>query len=58
MQLIVAVVQEKDAGKVLDTLVRDGYRATKVSTSGGFLEWGNTTILTGIEDEEVSLVLD
>jgi uncharacterized protein YaaQ len=58
MQLIVAVVQEKDAGKVLETLVGEGHRVTKISTSGGFLGWGNTTILAGVEDKDVDLVLD
>lgn len=57
MQLVVAVVQEKDSGKALDALVKRGYRATKVSTSGGFMGWGNTTILSGVEDEAVPEVL-
>lgn len=57
MQLVVAVVQEKDSGKVLGALVKRGHRATKVSTSGGFMGWGNTTILSGVMDEDVPEVL-
>ena len=58
MKLIVAIVQDVDAGRVLDALMTEGYRTTKISSTGGFLVRGNTTILIGVQDEQVDPVLD
>ena len=54
MKLIMAIVQDVDSRGVLDALVAEGYRATKVSTTGGFLVRGNATILIGLEYRETS----
>ncbi|HNT04991.1 MAG TPA: cyclic-di-AMP receptor, partial [Anaerolineae bacterium] len=35
MKLIVAIVQDADAGAVLDALMAQDLRATKVSSTGG-----------------------
>ncbi|WP_217563357.1 cyclic-di-AMP receptor, partial [Paenibacillus sp. GbtcB18] len=32
---------------------KEGFRATKLASSGGFLRAGNTTFMIGIEDERV-----
>jgi len=58
MKLIVAIVQDVDAKGVLDALMAGGYGATRVSTTGGFLVRGNTTILVGVQDEKLAHVLD
>lgn len=58
MKLIVAVVQNEDIGRLLDALQKEGIMATKLSTSGGFLRSGNTTLLIGIDDDRVSEVID
>ena len=57
MKLIVAIVQAADARGLLDALMAEGYRATKISTTGGFLMRGNATILAGVQDEQVDAVL-
>jgi len=57
MKLIVAIVQDADSRELLDALVADGFRATKVSTTGGFLVRGNATILLGVQDAQVDVVL-
>ena len=57
MKLIMAVVQDVDSRGLLDALMAEGYRATKISTTGGFLVRGNATILTGVQDEQVDAVL-
>jgi uncharacterized protein YaaQ len=36
----------------------EGYRATVISTTGGFLRQGNATLLSGVSDEEVNSVLE
>ena len=57
MKLILAIVQDVDSRGVLDALMAAGYRATKVSSTGGFLVRGNATILIGVLDEQVEQVL-
>lgn len=57
MKLVVAIVQDKDASRLIEALVERGYRATKLATTGGFLREGNTTLLVGTEDERVDDVL-
>ena len=57
MKLVVAVVQDSDAGGVIDALVQAEFRSTRINTSGGFLKRGNATILVGVEDERVPDVL-
>ena len=57
MKLVVAIVQDKDSNRLSNALVNEGFRATKLASTGGFLRAGNTTFMIGIEDERVSDVL-
>ncbi|ASS67659.1 MULTISPECIES: cyclic-di-AMP receptor [Paenibacillus] len=57
MKLVIAVVQDKDSNRLSNALVREGFRATKLASTGGFLKAGNTTFMIGIEDERVHEVL-
>ena len=57
MKLIFAIVHDEDARKVTDTLNSFGYSITKLCSTGGFLRTGNTTLMIGIDDEELEKVL-
>ncbi len=57
MKLIVAVIQDKDAQALMENLVKGGYSATKLASTGGFLREGNSTILIGVEDSEIEGVI-
>lgn len=57
MKLIIGIVSSDDTSPVLSALTKAGFSATKLSTSGGFLRAGNTTLLVGTEDERVKDVL-
>jgi len=57
MKLVIAIVQDEDAPRLVDKLMKTGYSVTKLASTGGFLRSGNTTILTGVEDEEVDDVI-
>ena len=57
MKLVVSVVHSDDAGKLMEALTGIGYRATTISTTGGFLRQGNSTIFVGTSDENVPHVL-
>lgn len=58
MKLILAIVQDKDASVLSNEFIDANIRATKLSTTGGFLRSGNTTFLVGIEDDRVQEVLN
>jgi uncharacterized protein YaaQ len=53
MKLIVAIVQDEDAGRLVSSLMNEGYGVTKLATTGGFLRAGNTTLLIGVEDDKL-----
>lgn len=57
MKLILAIVQDKDSNRLSNEFVDAGIRATKLSTTGGFLKSGNTTFIIGIEQARVDEVL-
>jgi uncharacterized protein YaaQ len=57
MKLIIAIVQDDDAGELIDVLNDEGFRVTKLATTGGFLKAGNTTLMIGVEQEKVDKVL-
>ncbi len=58
LKLVVAVIQDKDAVNLLQLMAEEGFRATKLSSTGGFLREGNTTLLIGCEADSVERVLD
>lgn len=58
MKLLFAVVQNEDSKKLIRALNESGFAVTKIASSGGFLQGGNTTIMMGIEDELVEGALD
>ncbi|MEJ6400234.1 cyclic-di-AMP receptor [Nicoliella lavandulae] len=58
MKLLIAVIQDKDTSELQEEFIKNNIRATKLSTTGGFLKSGNTTYMIGIEDEKVDKVLD
>ncbi|KGG80888.1 hypothetical protein Y919_03850 [Caloranaerobacter azorensis H53214] len=57
MKLIIAIVQDEDAPKLIDVLMENNYSITKLASTGGFLKSGNTTLLIGVEKEKVDEVI-
>lgn len=57
MKLVVTIVQDKDSNRLSNAFIESNIRATKLSSTGGFLRSGNTTFLIGIEDDRVEEVL-
>ncbi len=53
MKLVLAIVHNDDSAVVSTALTADGFFVTKLSTTGGFLQVGNTTLLIGTEDDRV-----
>ena len=53
MKLVIAVVQGEDAQRTVEALTAAGISSTRVSSTGGFLQQGNVTILVGVEEAKV-----
>ena len=58
MKLIIAIVQDEDASRLIGQLMNDGFGVTKLATTGGFLRAGNTTLLVGVDDDKLRNVMD
>ena len=57
MKLIIAIVQDEDASRLISNLMADDFRVTKLATTGGFLRSGNTTLLIGVENERLQAAM-
>lgn len=57
MKLVIAIVRDDYSEVLQDELADAGHRYTKLASTGGFLRKGNTTLLVGIEDDQVDAVL-
>lgn len=58
MKLLIAIIQDKDANRLSNQFIDHDIRATRLSTTGGFLKSGNTTFMIGLEDDRVDEVLE
>lgn len=58
MKMVFAIVHDEDSGFVIDNLTKHEYMVTKLSSSGGFLKRGSTTLLIGTDDDKVDNVIN
>lgn len=58
MKLVIAIVRDVDAASIIERLVGEGHRVTRVASTGGFLRRGNVTLLVGVEPPQVQAVID
>lgn len=58
MKLLLIIVRDEDADDVTHELITNGYRVTRMASTGGFLRRGNSTLLVGVDEERVNLVLE
>lgn len=57
MKLIIAVVQGEDAQRAVAALTDKGVSSTRISSTGGFLQQGNVTLMIGVDDGQVTEAL-
>lgn len=57
MKLVLTVVHDRDKNKITETLLRNGFKFTKIGSTGGFLREGNVTLLIGVEEDQLDRVL-
>jgi uncharacterized protein YaaQ len=53
MKLIIAIIRDSDNEPVSQGLILAGFRVTEISSTGGFLRRGSTTLMIGMDDEKV-----
>lgn len=58
MKLVVCIVHNRDRGKIVEELIRAGFKFTVIGSTGGFLREGNTTFLIGVQADEKETLLE
>jgi uncharacterized protein YaaQ len=57
MKLILAIVRDSDSDSVTQALTSADFRVTRVASTGGLLRRGMTTLLIGLEAEQVDAAI-
>ena len=57
MKLILAIVRDSDSDNVTQVLTSASFRVTRVASTGGLLRRGMTTLLIGLEAEQVEAAI-
>lgn len=58
MKMVFAIVHDEDETAVMRSLNEEGFLVTKLSSTGGFLRAGNSTLIVGVPKEKVDRVID
>lgn len=53
MKMILAVIQDRDAGPTLDALREREFGVTQIASTGSFWRQGNVTLLIGVSEQRV-----
>jgi uncharacterized protein YaaQ len=53
MKLVVCVVHNRDRNRLTEELLKAGFKFTVIGSTGGFLREGNTTLLSGVEADDL-----
>lgn len=56
-KLIIAIIRDSDANAVSSALVGQNFRATRIASTGAFFRQGNTTLIIGVEAEQVDTAI-
>ncbi len=58
MKLIIAIIKDEDNDSVSRALTKENFRVTLIASTGGFLRSGRSTLLIGVDDDQVENALD
>jgi uncharacterized protein YaaQ len=53
MKMIIAIIRDVDNEPVSRALIDQGFRVTRVASTGGFLRRGSTTLMIGLGEDKV-----
>ena len=55
--MLIAIVRDADLDKILNALLDENFRVTRIASSGGFFRRGNATLMIGVKEERVNKAL-
>lgn len=58
MKLLFAFVQNEDVKVLTRALIKNGITVTRISSSGGFLSSGNSTLMIGVDESQLQETID
>lgn len=58
MKLMYIIVRHDNESDVVNALINNNFRITKLATSGGFLRRGNVTLFSCVEDNDVDKAIE
>ena len=58
MKMLFAFIQNDDVKPLVRALVKQDISVTRISSSGGFLSGGNSTMMIGVEDDQLQTALE
>ena len=56
-RLIIAILRNADGEDVLQALLDENFRVTRIASTGGFMRRGNSTLLIGVRKELVDTAI-
>jgi len=56
-RLIIAILRDADGEDVLNALLAQNFRVTRIASTGGFMRRGNSTLLIGAEKEHIETAI-
>lgn len=57
MKMIIAIIQDQDTEPVSKALTSMKFRVTQIASTGGFLRRGSSTLLIGLDDDQVDTAI-
>jgi uncharacterized protein YaaQ len=58
MKLIITILRDSDSEPVSQALIGEGFRVTRIASTGGFLRRGSSTLMIGVGDERVDEAIE
>ena len=58
MKMIIAIIENHHSDATSSALIKQGFRITRLASMGGFLREGATTLMVGVEDDELEQALN
>jgi len=58
MKLLITLIRNPEWESVSQGLIQAGFRVTRISSTGGILRSGMSTLIIGVEDDKVDTVID
>ena len=58
MKLVYAIIRNDNEDDVTSALMQEGFTVTRLSSTGGFLRKGSTTLMIALQDEQLEHCID